>query len=67
MSNVYHYKLEILDDLKNLMNDFYSEMINDLVRRVLRSFFYRAQLCIKPKGDHFEHFNSQAKKMLQLQ
>jgi hypothetical protein len=57
---VYPLKYETLDGLKNLVNDFPHEMHNEVVRKFCRTFFRRAQPCIKLKGGHFEHLNSRA-------
>ena len=67
MSHVYRCKPETLDNLKDLVDDFARDMDKELVRKVCRSFYKRAQLCIKVKGGHFEHLKSQAQKMLNME
>ena len=55
---------ETLDDGKNLVKYFYSEMNNDLDRKFGRNFFERAHLGINLKGGLFEHLKFQAKEFV---
>jgi hypothetical protein len=42
----YQFKHETLDDSKELVNDFSSEMYKDVFLKFYRTFCRRAQLCI---------------------
>ena len=58
MSHVYRCKPATMDDLKSLVEDFSENMEKDLVHKVCRFFYKRAQLCADVQGGYFEHLKS---------
>ena len=64
MSHIYRCQPRTLTDLKDMVGDFCQELDPDLVKKVCRSVFTRAKICIQQKGGHFEHIKKSAQKEL---
>ena len=46
--------------LKTIVEDFATNMDEEMVRKMARSVYGRLKLCIKQGGGHFEHLKSKA-------
>ena len=44
-----------LNQLKAIVEDFASNMEEELIRKVCRNVQTRAQVCVQQKGSHFEY------------
>ena len=54
MKKVWEENPKTLDDLKTVVEDFFSSLPEDLVRRTVANIRKRAELCVKNNGGHFE-------------
>ena len=55
MQKVWEAKPKSIPDLKSVVEDYFSTIDKDLVKKCVLNIKKRAALCVKEKGGHFEH------------
>ena len=55
MSKVWKAKCETIEELVSVVEEFFSNCDEDLVRKTVSNILKRAKLCVQEKGGHFDH------------